>query len=152
MDFELTAEQRLLRDTIRKFTDEQIRPVAREMEAEGAYPDGIVETMRGLGLFGLCVPEEFGGMGADMVSLALVFEEISRGWMGVAGIIGSHSLSCWMIANYGTGPQQARYLPEAVGLGGPGCWHFRRAARSSGRRPDRPAHPHCQQAEVSRST
>jgi alkylation response protein AidB-like acyl-CoA dehydrogenase len=112
MDFELTAEQRLLRDTIRKFTDEQIRPVAREMEAEGVYPDGIVETMRGLGLFGLCVPEEFGGMGADMVSLALVFEEISRGWMGVAGIIGSHSLSCWMIANYGTGPQQTRYLPE----------------------------------------
>jgi alkylation response protein AidB-like acyl-CoA dehydrogenase len=112
MDFELTAEQRLLRDTIRKFTDEQIRPVAREMEAEGVYPDGIVDTMADLGLFGLCVPEEFGGMGADMVSLALVFEEISRGWMGVAGIIGSHSLSCWMIANHGTSAQQARYLPE----------------------------------------
>jgi alkylation response protein AidB-like acyl-CoA dehydrogenase len=112
MDFEPTAEQRLLRDTIRKFTDEQIRPVAREMEAEGAYPDGIVATMAELGLFGLCVPEEFGGMDADMVSLALVFEEISRGWMGVAGIIGSHSLSCWMIAHHGTGAQQARYLPE----------------------------------------
>jgi alkylation response protein AidB-like acyl-CoA dehydrogenase len=112
MDFELTAEQRLLRDTIRKFTDEQIRPVARELEAEGTYPDGIVETMRDLGLFGLCVPEDYGGMDADMVSLAIVFEEISRGWMGVAGIIGSHSLSCWMIAKYGTGPQKSRYLPE----------------------------------------
>ncbi len=112
MDFELTAEQRLLRDTIRKFTDEQIRPVARELEADGVYPDGIVATMRELGLFGLCVPEEFGGMDADMVSLAIVFEEISRGWMGVAGIIGSHSLSCWMIAKYGTGLQRSRYLPE----------------------------------------
>jgi alkylation response protein AidB-like acyl-CoA dehydrogenase len=112
MDFELTAEQRLLRDTIRKFTDEQIRPVARELEADGVYPDDIVATMRELGLFGLCVPEEFGGMDADMVSLAIVFEEISRGWMGVAGIIGSHSLSCWMIARYGTGHQKSRYLPE----------------------------------------
>ncbi len=112
MDFELTAEQRLLRDTIRKFTDEQIRPVARELEAEGVYPDAIVETMAELGLFGLCVPEEFGGMDADMVSLAVVFEEISRGWMGVAGIIGSHSLSCWMIAKHGTSAQQGRYLPE----------------------------------------
>lgn len=112
MDLELTGEQRLLRDTIRKFTDEQIRPVARELEAEGSYPEAIVEGMQELGLFGLCVPEEYGGMAADMVSLAVVFEEISRGWMGVAGIIGSHSLSCWMIAKHGTGPQKARYLPE----------------------------------------
>jgi alkylation response protein AidB-like acyl-CoA dehydrogenase len=112
VDFELSAEQRLLRDTIRAFTDEQIRPVAREWEAEGRYPEELVRTMRELGLFGLCVPEEYGGLAADMVSLAVVFEEISRGWMGVAGIIGSHSLSCWMIAKYGTGDQRARYLPE----------------------------------------
>ena len=112
MDFELSAEQRLLRDTIRTFVDKQVRPVAREWEAEGRYPDELVETMRELGLFGLCVPEEYGGMAADMVSLAVVFEEISRGWMGVAGIIGSHSLSCWMIAKYGTDLQKHRYLPE----------------------------------------
>jgi alkylation response protein AidB-like acyl-CoA dehydrogenase len=112
MDFELSAEQRLLRDTIRKFVNEQIRPVAREWEAEGRYPDEIVATMAELGLFGLCVPEEFGGMAADMVSLAVVFEEIARGWMGVAGIIGSHSLSCWMIARHGTSQQRTRFLPE----------------------------------------
>ena len=112
MDFELSAEQRLLRDTIRAFVDKQVRPVAREWEAEGRYPDELVDTMRELGLFGLCVPEEYGGMAADMVSLAVVFEEISRGWMGVAGIIGSHSLSCWMIAKYGTDLQKHRYLPE----------------------------------------
>jgi alkylation response protein AidB-like acyl-CoA dehydrogenase len=111
MDFELSDEQRLLRDTIRSFVDEQIRPVAREMEAEGQYPDEIVATMRDMGLFGLLVPEEHGGLAADMVSLAVVFEEISRGWMGVAGIIGSHSLSCWMIAQFGTDEQKQAHLP-----------------------------------------
>jgi alkylation response protein AidB-like acyl-CoA dehydrogenase len=112
VDFDLSPEQRLLRDTLRAFVDEQIRPVAQEWEASGHYPEEIVTTMREMGLFGLTVPEEYGGMAADMVSLAIVFEEISRGWMGVAGIIGSHSLSCWMIARYGTDEQKSTYLPE----------------------------------------
>jgi len=111
VDFELSAEQRLFRDTLRAFVDEQIRPVAREWEASGRYPDEIVATMRKLGLFGLTVPEEYGGMAADMVSLAVAFEEISRGWMGVAGILGSHSLSCWMIARFGTDEQKQAHLP-----------------------------------------
>jgi alkylation response protein AidB-like acyl-CoA dehydrogenase len=111
MDFELSDEQRLLRDTIRSFVNAEIRPVAREWEESGRYPDEIVATMADMGLFGLLVPEEYGGMAADMVSLAVVFEEISRGWMGVAGIIGSHSLSCWMIARFGTEEQKAAYLP-----------------------------------------
>lgn len=111
MDFDLSAEQRLLRDTIRSFVDAEIRPVAREFEDAGRYPEEIVATMRKMGLFGLLVPEEYGGMAADMVSLAVVFEEISRGWMGVAGIIGSHSLSCWMIARFGTEDQKQAHLP-----------------------------------------
>jgi alkylation response protein AidB-like acyl-CoA dehydrogenase len=111
MDFELSAEQRLLRDTIRSFVDAEIRPVAREFEESGQYPDQIVATMAKMGLFGLLVPEEYGGMAADMVSLAVVFEEISRGWMGIAGIIGSHSLSCWMIGRFGTQEQQDALLP-----------------------------------------
>jgi alkylation response protein AidB-like acyl-CoA dehydrogenase len=112
MDFDLSAEQRLLRDTLRAFVDDKIRPVAREWESSGRYPDEIAAGMAEMGLFGLTVPEEYGGMAADMVSLAIVFEEISRGWMGVAGIIGSHSLSCWMIARYGTEEQKTSYLPE----------------------------------------
>jgi alkylation response protein AidB-like acyl-CoA dehydrogenase len=111
MDFELSDEQRLLRDTIRAFVDAEIRPVAREFEASGQYPDEIVAVMAKMGLFGLLVPEEYGGMAADMVSLAVVFEEISRGWMGVAGIIGSHSLSCWMIDRFGTEDQKRAHLP-----------------------------------------
>jgi len=110
MDFELSDEQRLLRDTIRSFTDEQIRPVARELEESGEYPEQIVAGLRQLGLFGLLVPEDYGGLAADMVSLAVVFEEISRGWMGIAGIIGSHSLSCWMIAAFGTTEQKRTHL------------------------------------------
>ena len=112
MDFELTDEQRLFRRTLRDFVDSEIVPVARDWEHAGRYPTEIVTTMRDLGLFGITVPEEYGGLAADMVSFTLVFEEISRGWMGIAGILGSHSLSCWMIARHGTEEQKKRYLPE----------------------------------------
>ncbi len=129
MDFELTEEQRLFRDTLRDFVDREIRPVVQEWEAADRYPAEIVETMKGLGLFGLTVPEEYGGLGADMVSFALVFEEISKGWMGIAGILGSHSLSCWMIARHGTPEQRERFLPDlaagrrrtGIGLTEPGA-------------------------------
>jgi alkylation response protein AidB-like acyl-CoA dehydrogenase len=112
VDFELSDEQRMFRDTLRAFVDKEIRPVAQEWEAADRYPAEIVEAMRGLGLFGLTVPEQYGGLGVDMVSFALVFEEIAKGWMGVAGILGSHSLSCWMIARHGTAEQKERLLPD----------------------------------------
>jgi alkylation response protein AidB-like acyl-CoA dehydrogenase len=112
MDFRLSDEQRLFRDTLRTFVDREIVPVARDWEHEGRYPTEIVQGMRDLGLFGLAVPEAYGGLEADTVSFALTFEEISRGWMGIAGILGSHSVSCWMIARHGTEEQKQRYLPE----------------------------------------
>ncbi|BCY12844.1 acyl-CoA dehydrogenase family protein [Actinoplanes sp. L3-i22] len=112
MDFELSDEQRMFRDVLRDFVDREIRPVATEWEAAGRYPTEIVETMREMGLFGLTVPEEYGGLGADMISFALVFEEIAKGWMGIAGILGSHSLSCWLLARHGTDEQKSRYLPD----------------------------------------
>jgi alkylation response protein AidB-like acyl-CoA dehydrogenase len=129
MDFALTQEQRLFRDTLRDFVNREIRPVVQEWEAADRYPAEIIETMQGLGLFGLTVPEEYGGLGADMVSFALVFEEISKGWMGIAGILGSHSLSCWMIAEHGTAEQKDRFLPDlaagrrrsGIGLTEPGA-------------------------------
>lgn len=112
MDFELNDEQRLFQRTLRDFVHKEIDPVAAEWERTGRYPTEIVQTMRSLGLFGLTVPEEYGGLAVDMVSFALVFEEISRGWMGVAGVLGSHSLACWMIARHGTDEQKRRYLPK----------------------------------------
>ncbi|MEJ8279944.1 acyl-CoA dehydrogenase family protein [Pseudonocardia spirodelae] len=112
MDFRFTDEQRLYRETLRDFVDKEIVPVAREWEHSGRYPTEIVEGMRQLGLFGLAVPEEYGGLGADTVSFALTFEEISRGWMGIAGILGSHSVSCFLLARHGTEEQKRRYLPD----------------------------------------
>jgi alkylation response protein AidB-like acyl-CoA dehydrogenase len=129
MDFSLSEEQKLFRDTLRDFVNKEIRPVAQEWEASGRYPTEIVEGMKELGLFGLTVPEEYGGLGVDMVSFALVFEEISKGWMGIAGILGSHSLACWMINKHGTEEQKARLLPDlaagrrrtGIGLTEPGA-------------------------------
>ncbi|MDA8370716.1 MAG: acyl-CoA dehydrogenase family protein [Nocardiopsaceae bacterium] len=129
MDFELNDEQRLFRDTLRDFADNEIRPVAQEWEATDRYPTEIVETMKDMGLFGLTVPEEYGGLDVDMVSFALVFEEISKAWMGIAGILGSHSLACWTIARHGTEEQKRRYLPDlatgkrrsGIGLTEPGA-------------------------------
>lgn len=112
MDFQLNDEQRLFRDTLRDFVDKEIVPVARDWEQSGRYPTEIVEGMKQLGLFGLAVPEEYGGLAADTVSFALTFEEISRGWMGIAGILGSHSVSCFMLARHGTEEQKAKYLPD----------------------------------------
>ncbi|MBE3009695.1 acyl-CoA dehydrogenase family protein [Microbispora sp. NEAU-D428] len=112
MDFELNEEQRLFRQTLREFVDKEIVPVASEWERSGRYPEEIVRRFAQLGLFGITVPEEYGGLDLDRVSFALVFEEIARGWMGVAGILGSHSLSTWMIARYGTEEQRRHYLPD----------------------------------------
>ena len=129
MDFELNDEQRMFRDTLRSFVDKEIVPVASEWERSGRYPTEIVDTMKDLGLFGITVPEEYGGLGIDMVSFALVFEEIAKGWMGIAGILGSHSLACWIIAKHGTEEQKQTYLPDlatgkrrsAIGLTEPGA-------------------------------
>jgi alkylation response protein AidB-like acyl-CoA dehydrogenase len=112
MDFSFNDEQRMFRQTMRDFVDKQIIPVARDWEQSGRYPTEIVATMRELGLFGLAVPEEYGGLGADAVSFVLTFEELSRGWMGIAGILGSHSVSCFMIARHGTEEQKRTYLPR----------------------------------------
>ncbi|GIH80107.1 isovaleryl-CoA dehydrogenase [Planobispora longispora] len=112
VDFELNDEQRLFRQTLREFVDSEIVPVASEWERTGRYPTEIVERFRQLGLFGMTIPEEYGGLALDRVSFALVFEEIARGWMGVAGVLGSHSLAAWMIAQHGTEEQKKTYLPD----------------------------------------
>lgn len=112
MDFELDEDHLAFQSVIRQFVDREIRPVAREMEQSGQYPTAIIEQMKAMGLFGLTISEEWGGLGSDCVTLAIVFEELSKGWMGVAGAIGSHGLACRMIQNHGTEDQKARLLPD----------------------------------------
>jgi alkylation response protein AidB-like acyl-CoA dehydrogenase len=111
MDFELTDDQREFKALLRTFVDKEIVPVAREWEHAGRYPTEIVDGMKEMGLFGITVPEQYGGLDLDPVSFALVFEELARGWMGIAGILGSHSLACRLIAMHGTEEQKGAYLP-----------------------------------------
>ncbi|MDH3463180.1 MAG: acyl-CoA dehydrogenase family protein [Acidimicrobiia bacterium] len=112
MDFQLSEDQKLFQSTIREFVNRDIRPVAREWEHSDRYPTEIVTRMKEMGLFGMTIPAEYGGMEVDIISMAIVFEEISKAWMGIAGILGSHSLSCAMIARHGTEDQKQRYLPD----------------------------------------
>jgi alkylation response protein AidB-like acyl-CoA dehydrogenase len=112
MTIQLTQDQKDFQEAIRAFVDKEIIPVARDMEHSGEYPTAIVEHMKEMGLFGMTIPEEFGGLGVDMTTFSIVFEELSRGWMGVAGILGSHSMACFVIAKHGTPEQKAKYLPE----------------------------------------
>jgi alkylation response protein AidB-like acyl-CoA dehydrogenase len=112
VDFQLDDDQKAFRELLRDFVDKEIVPVAREWEHAGRYPTEIVQGMKDMGLFGMTIPEEYGGLDLDPVSFALVFEEIARGWMGIAGILGSHSLACRMIAMHGTEEQKAHYLPD----------------------------------------
>jgi alkylation response protein AidB-like acyl-CoA dehydrogenase len=109
---QLTQDQKDYQEAIRAFVDKEIIPVARDMEHSGEYPTAIVEHMKEMGLFGMTIPEEFGGLGVDMTTFSIVFEELSRGWMGVAGILGSHSMACFIISKHGTPEQKAKYLPE----------------------------------------
>jgi alkylation response protein AidB-like acyl-CoA dehydrogenase len=111
MDFELDEDQTAFRDLIREFATRSIRPVAREWEHGGRYPEEIVEQMAQMGLFGMLVPEEHGGIGLGAVSYAIVFEELSRAWMGIAGVLGSHSMATLILARDGTEEQRRRWLP-----------------------------------------
>jgi len=112
VEFQLNEDQSEFRSLLRTFVQKEIIPVARDWEHSGRYPTEIVKGMSDMGLFGITVPEEFGGLDLDPVSFAIVFEEIARGWMGIAGILGSHSLACRMIAVHGTQEQKEMYLPE----------------------------------------
>jgi len=112
VDFTFNEDQQEFKSLLRTFVDKEVVPVAHEWEQSGRYPEEIVQGLKDMGLFGITIPEEYGGLELDPVSFAIVFEELSRGWMGIAGILGSHSLSCRMIAMHGTEEQKTKYLPE----------------------------------------
>src|ERR1700754_5322447 len=108
----LTDVQRQLIDAVREFTDREIIPHAQQLEHDDEYPQKIVDTMGEMGLFGLTIPEAYGGLGASLLIYALAVEEIARGWMSVSGIINTHFIVAHMIARHGTDEQKDYFLPR----------------------------------------
>ncbi|MGE0211296.1 MAG: acyl-CoA dehydrogenase family protein [Parvibaculaceae bacterium] len=115
---EFTPEERAIVSTVARFVDEKVRPNVTRHEREGIYPEALVSEMKAIGLFGIAVPEEWGGLGLRMPVLASVFEALSRGWTTLAAYLNSHSTVAYAIATYGTEAQKKKYLPGlATGSG-----------------------------------
>ncbi|MFZ0325073.1 MAG: acyl-CoA dehydrogenase family protein, partial [Actinomycetes bacterium] len=114
---------------VRDFVDNEIIPVANELEHADEYPTKIVEQMKEMGIFGLMIPEEYGGLGESLLTYALVVEEIARGWMSISGIINTHFIVAYLLLQHGTAEQKQRYLPRmatgevrgAFSMSEPGC-------------------------------
>ncbi|MGH3019700.1 MAG: acyl-CoA dehydrogenase family protein [Gaiellaceae bacterium] len=109
---EESAEQREIVATIREFVERDVVPVASELEHGDEYPTALVETMKELGLFGVTIPEDYGGLGLDLSTYARIQVELSRGWMSLSGVLNTHFISAWMIREHGTDEQRGRYLPR----------------------------------------
>ncbi len=125
----LTEDQRDILAAVHDFVEAEIIPVATSLEHADEYPQAIVDGLKELGVFGLMIPEEFGGLGESLLTYALVVEEIARGWMSVSGVINTHFIVAWMLMQHGTDEQKAYYLPRmatgevrgAFSMSEPGC-------------------------------
>src|SRR5690348_13609344 len=110
--FDKTDEQKAIVEMVRQFVDEQIIPQAEHYDAVDEFPEPIVEQMRELGLFGVTIPEEFGGMGLDLTTYAMIVEELSRGWISISGIVNTHFIGSYLLMKFGTTEQQEKLLPK----------------------------------------
>jgi alkylation response protein AidB-like acyl-CoA dehydrogenase len=125
----LSEEQQAILEAVRDFVDNEIIPVANELEHADEYPQAIVDGLKEMGVFGLMIPEEYGGLGEPLLTYALVVEEIARGWMSVSGVINTHFIVAYMLMQHGTDEQKQRYLPRmatgevrgAFSMSEPGC-------------------------------
>ena len=97
---------------VRDFVRRDVEPVAAKYDEEDIAPLDLIEQMKQMGLFGITVPEEYGGMGLDYTTFAMIFEELSKGWMSISGVIGTHHIMAYVVANYGSEEQKLRFLPS----------------------------------------
>jgi len=138
----LTEFQRDILRTVREFVDAEVLPVATELDHADAYPDAIVHRLRDLGVFGLTIGEEYGGLGESLLTYALVVEELSRGWMSLSGIINTHFIVAYLISAHGTAEQKEYFLPKmatgeirsALSMSEPGLGSDVAAIRTAARR------------------
>ena len=110
----LTEFQTEILSTVRQFVDKEIIPNAQELEHADTYPQAIVDQMREMGLFGLMIPTEYGGLGESLLTYALCVEELARGWMSISGVINTHFIVAYLIRQHGTDEQKQRFLPRMV--------------------------------------
>ena len=109
---EKTDEQKAITEMVRQFVDNEVLPIAEEHDHEDKFPDAVVEQMRELGLFGVTIPEEYGGLGLDLVTYIGVIEELAAGWMSLSGIVNTHVMAANLLKAEGTGEQKERWLPR----------------------------------------
>ena len=107
-----TDEQRAITEMVRQFVDEQIIPKAEHYDHEDEFPEPIVEQMKELGLFGVMIPEEYGGMGLDLTTYAMIVEELSRGWISISGVVNTHFIGSYLLMKFGTDEQKEHFLPK----------------------------------------
>jgi butyryl-CoA dehydrogenase len=97
---------------VREWVEREVYPAASDYEHADEFPEPLVEDMKRMGLFGVTIPEEYGGLGLDLLTYVLIQVELSRGWMSLSGVLNTHFISAWMIRTYGTDEQRQRYLPR----------------------------------------
>jgi butyryl-CoA dehydrogenase len=110
----LTEFQAEIISAVRQFVDKEIIPNAHDLEHADTYPQAIVDQMREMGLFGLMIPAEYGGLGESLLTYALCVEELARGWMSISGVINTHFIVAYLIRQHGTDEQKQRFLPRMV--------------------------------------
>ena len=106
-----TPEQEEIVDAVRRFVDREVVPTASSFEHSDTYPTPLVERMKELGLFGATIPLEYGGLGLDVTTYAMIVEELARGWMSLSGVLNTHMMLAFALKNFGTDAQRKRYLP-----------------------------------------
>ncbi|MFG2813610.1 acyl-CoA dehydrogenase family protein [Streptomyces sp. NPDC048410] len=108
----LSEDERFVVKTVADFVDKEVKPVVQELDHTNTYPEALIEQMKRLGIYGLAIPEEYGGNPVSMPCFVLVTEELSRGWMSLAGAMGSHTVVAKLLTHFGTEEQKRRYLPR----------------------------------------
>jgi alkylation response protein AidB-like acyl-CoA dehydrogenase len=141
---EKTDEQKAITEMVRQFVDNEVLPIAEEHDHEDKFPEDVVEQMKELGLFGVTIPEEYGGMGLDLTTYAMIVEELSRGWISVSGIVNTHFIGSYLLMKFGTDEQRQELLPRmatgelraAFSLSEPECGSDVQGIKSAARKRD----------------
>ncbi|MET8719372.1 MULTISPECIES: acyl-CoA dehydrogenase family protein [Streptomyces] len=108
----LSDDEQFMVRTVKDFVDKEVRPVVQELEHANTYPEALIEQMKRLGIYGLAVPEEYGGTPVSTPCYVLVTEELARGWMSLAGAMGGHTVVAKLLLHFGTEEQKRRWLPR----------------------------------------